>query len=126
MDHALRLLESPVAEQWSDLKRVAAVGDVNDDGLPDWAVGAPESNDGGSTKGTVYLSVELLGDPAWLRAEQVEAEFDAAYELQVARAAESVRFEGPATRAEADRAATRRPAKQAARCTGDHIGFTDG
>ena len=30
VDHALRLLESPVAELWSDLKRVAAVGDAED------------------------------------------------------------------------------------------------
>jgi predicted dehydrogenase len=30
VDHALRLLESPVAEQWSDLKRIAAVGDAED------------------------------------------------------------------------------------------------
>lgn len=34
---------------------LAAVGDVNDDGRPDWAVGAPESNDGGALKGKVYL-----------------------------------------------------------------------
>ncbi len=30
IDHALRFLESPVAEQWSDLKKVAAVGDAED------------------------------------------------------------------------------------------------
>lgn len=30
IDHALRLLEAPVAELWSDLKRVAAVGDAED------------------------------------------------------------------------------------------------
>ncbi len=30
VDHALRLLESPVAGMWSDLKRVAAVGDAED------------------------------------------------------------------------------------------------
>jgi len=30
IDHALRFLESPVAEQWSDLKRIAAVGDAED------------------------------------------------------------------------------------------------
>jgi scyllo-inositol 2-dehydrogenase (NADP+) len=30
VDHALQLLESPVAEMWSDLKRVAAVGDAED------------------------------------------------------------------------------------------------
>jgi scyllo-inositol 2-dehydrogenase (NADP+) len=30
IDHALQLLESPVAEMWSDLKRVAAVGDAED------------------------------------------------------------------------------------------------
>ncbi len=30
VDHALRLLESPVADMWSDLKRVAAVGDAED------------------------------------------------------------------------------------------------
>ena len=30
VDHALRLLESPVADQWSDLKRIAAVGDAED------------------------------------------------------------------------------------------------
>lgn len=30
IDHGLRLLESPVAELWSDLKRVAAVGDAED------------------------------------------------------------------------------------------------
>lgn len=30
IDHALRFLESPVAEQWSDLKKIAAVGDAED------------------------------------------------------------------------------------------------
>jgi scyllo-inositol 2-dehydrogenase (NADP+) len=30
IDHALRLLESPVADQWSDLKKIAAVGDAED------------------------------------------------------------------------------------------------
>jgi predicted dehydrogenase len=30
VDHALQLLESPVARQWSDLKRIAAVGDAED------------------------------------------------------------------------------------------------
>lgn len=30
IDHGLRLLESPVAELWTDLKRVAAVGDAED------------------------------------------------------------------------------------------------
>lgn len=30
VDHALRLLESPVKDQWSDLRRLAAVGDAED------------------------------------------------------------------------------------------------
>ena len=30
VDHALRLLGAPVAKQWSDLKRIAAVGDAED------------------------------------------------------------------------------------------------
>lgn len=30
VDHALQFLESPVADQWSDLKRIAAVGDAED------------------------------------------------------------------------------------------------
>jgi len=30
VDHALQLLEAPVASQWSDLKRIAAVGDAED------------------------------------------------------------------------------------------------
>ena len=30
IDHALRFLESPLAEQWSDLKKIAAVGDAED------------------------------------------------------------------------------------------------
>ncbi len=30
IDHALRFLDSPVADMWSDLKRVAAVGDAED------------------------------------------------------------------------------------------------
>ncbi len=30
VDHALQLLESPVARMWSDLKRIAAVGDAED------------------------------------------------------------------------------------------------
>ena len=30
IDHALRFLESPVAEQWGNLKKVAAVGDAED------------------------------------------------------------------------------------------------
>ena len=34
---------------------VARIGDVNDDGKPDWAVGAPTSNEGGLGKGKVYL-----------------------------------------------------------------------
>lgn len=34
---------------------VARIGDVNNDGRPDWAVGAPESNDGGNKKGKVYV-----------------------------------------------------------------------
>ena len=34
---------------------VARIGDVNDDGEPDWAVGAPYSNEGGTNKGKVYL-----------------------------------------------------------------------
>ena len=34
---------------------VARIGDVNDDGRPDWAVGAPDSDDGGAKKGKVYV-----------------------------------------------------------------------
>jgi hypothetical protein len=34
---------------------VARIGDVNDDGRPDWAVGAPDSDDGGTAKGKVYV-----------------------------------------------------------------------
>ena len=34
---------------------VARIGDVNDDGQPDWAVGAPDSDDGGAKKGKVYV-----------------------------------------------------------------------
>jgi hypothetical protein len=34
---------------------VARIGDVNDDNVPDWAVGAPDSDQGGSTKGKVYV-----------------------------------------------------------------------
>lgn len=58
-------------------------------------------------RGTVYLTVRLSGEPAWLRAESLEAEFDEAFELEVARAAGQVRFEGPGTAAEADRATFR-------------------
>jgi len=39
---------------------VARIGDVNDDGLPDWAVGAPDSDDGGAKKGKVYI---FYGNP---------------------------------------------------------------
>lgn len=52
---------------------VARIGDVNDDGRPDWAVGAPDSDDTGAKKGKVYLfygsanpgsiiPVELIGE----------------------------------------------------------------
>jgi hypothetical protein len=34
---------------------VARIGDVNDDGRPDWAVGAPDSDAGGAKKGKVYI-----------------------------------------------------------------------
>ena len=34
---------------------VARIGDVNDDGEPDWAVGAPYSDEGGTNKGKVYV-----------------------------------------------------------------------
>jgi hypothetical protein len=34
---------------------VARIGDVNDDGVGDWAVGAPYSDEGGATKGKVYV-----------------------------------------------------------------------
>ena len=34
---------------------VARIGDVNNDGRPDWAVGAPDSDDGGAAKGKVYV-----------------------------------------------------------------------
>ncbi|MCK9995582.1 MAG: FG-GAP repeat protein [Candidatus Krumholzibacteria bacterium] len=34
---------------------VARIGDVNDDNVPDWAVGAPDSDEDGSTKGKVYV-----------------------------------------------------------------------
>ena len=54
--------------------------------------------------GTVYLSTILAEEPAWLRADTLQAEFDAAFALQSALAVGQVRFEGPATRAEADRA----------------------
>lgn len=34
---------------------VARIGDVNDDGKADWAVGAPYSDEGGTNKGKVYV-----------------------------------------------------------------------
>jgi hypothetical protein len=34
---------------------VARIGDVNDDGWYDWAVGAPDSDEGGARKGKVYI-----------------------------------------------------------------------
>jgi len=34
---------------------VARIGDVNNDGRPDWAVGAPDSDESGTKKGKVYL-----------------------------------------------------------------------
>jgi hypothetical protein len=39
---------------------VERIGDINRDGLPDWAVGAPYSNEGGTNKGLVYV---YYGDP---------------------------------------------------------------
>jgi len=53
---------------------------------------------------TVYLSTIIAGDPAWLRADSLQAEFDPQFALQSALAVGQVRFEGAATRAEADRA----------------------
>jgi lipopolysaccharide transport protein LptA len=53
---------------------------------------------------TVYLSTIVGGDPAWLRANSLQAEFDVQFILQSALAVGQVRFEGPETRAEADRA----------------------
>ncbi len=47
--------------QWNGVNQekfgfaVARIGDVNDDGRPDWAVGAPDSDDGGTKKGKVYV-----------------------------------------------------------------------
>ena len=48
---------------------VARIGDVNDDGRPDWAVGAPDSDDGGAKKGKVYV---FYGDPDTLSITSVE------------------------------------------------------
>lgn len=39
---------------------LANIGDVNNDGVPDWAVGAPLSNDGGTARGRVCI---YYGDP---------------------------------------------------------------
>jgi len=47
--------------QWTGVNQekfgfaVARIGDVNDDGRPDWAVGAPDSDDGGALKGKIYI-----------------------------------------------------------------------
>ncbi len=47
--------------QWTGVNQeqfgfsVARIGDVNDDGDPDWAVGAPYSDEGGAKKGKVYI-----------------------------------------------------------------------
>ncbi len=47
--------------QWNGVNQekfgfaVARIGDVNDDGRPDWAVGAPDSDEGGAKRGKVYL-----------------------------------------------------------------------
>jgi len=68
------------------------------DGPGDWEMKA---------RGMVYVTVRLAGEPAWLRAESLDAEFDGAFDLQVARAAGQVRFDGPGTTAEADRATFR-------------------
>ncbi len=53
---------------------VARIGDVNDDGLPDWAVGAPDSDEDGSTKGKVYVfygnsDPALIGSPVGIIGE---------------------------------------------------------
>lgn len=67
-------------------------------GSADWLIDA---------RGTVYVTVRLSGEPAWLRTESLEGEFDGEFRLQVARAAGQVRFDGPGTTAEADRATFR-------------------
>lgn len=51
---------SPEAFGWA----VANIGDVNDDGTADWAVGAPESNAGGSASGRVYVFYGDTDPPA--------------------------------------------------------------
>lgn len=58
--------------------------------------------------GTVFVRGVFAREPAWLRAERLDAMFDEAFELENVRAGGQVRFEGPDTRAEAD-LATYRP-----------------
>jgi lipopolysaccharide transport protein LptA len=57
-----------------------------------------------AARDAVYLRTVVAGDPAWLRTDDLEADFDAQFALTSALAVGQVRFEGPATRAEADRA----------------------
>jgi hypothetical protein len=52
---------------------VAAVGDVNDDGDPDWVVGAPLYNAGGLERGQVYIFYGG-GNPAFALADSILGE----------------------------------------------------
>ena len=60
--------------QWTGVNQekfgfaVARIGDVNDDGKPDWAVGAPDSDEGGTKAGKVYV---FYGDPDTLQITSV-------------------------------------------------------
>jgi lipopolysaccharide transport protein LptA len=67
-------------------------------GSPDWGVEA---------RGTVYATVLRSEGSAWLRADHLDGDFDSELRLRVARASGQVRFGGPGTSAEADRAAFR-------------------
>ncbi|HXV78159.1 MAG TPA: LptA/OstA family protein, partial [Candidatus Polarisedimenticolaceae bacterium] len=54
--------------------------------------------------GTVFAQGSLGGQPAWIRSERLDATVDRTRQLRSAIAQGRVRFEAPATRAEADRA----------------------
>jgi lipopolysaccharide transport protein LptA len=55
-------------------------------------------------RGTVFMRGAIAGEPAWLRADSLEALFDRGFALSSAVASGNAVFEGEQTRAEADRA----------------------
>ena len=97
-------------DEWGELERFHLTGDAllsrDRDSLGAMRLDGERQTDHWqvTAAGTVYLTAEHLSGPVWLRAEEVVATFDREMRLRGAEASDRVRFEGRATRAEADRA----------------------